>query len=256
MYPLWADATATQPNVHAEVLQILATTYGATVAPEEVIAYVAAVMAHPAFTARFKADLVRPGLRVPLTGRQEPVRGGRRARARGRWLHCYGERFADPAAGRPKGPPRMAPNEQPTIPADGRHSGSARTSAADYDLRRGGQAPPHRQRLRRKRHAGHARFEISGKTVLDQWFSYRRLDRTKPQIGDRRPPSPLEKIQPEGWLAEYTTDLLNLLNVLGRLVALEGRQADLLDRIVAGALVALTDPPPQKSGTTEADPSQ
>jgi len=29
------------------------------------------------------------------------------------------------------------------------------------------------------------------------------------------PPSPLEKIQPEGWLSEYTTDLLNLLRVLG-----------------------------------------
>ena len=99
-------------------------------------------------------------------------------------------------------------------------------------------------------------YRFPARPLLDQWFSYRRRDRTKPQIGDRRPPSPLEKIQPEGWLAEYTTDLLNLLNVLGRLVALEGRQADLLDRIVAGALVALTDPPPQESGTTEADPSQ
>ncbi len=82
-------------------------------------------------------------------------------------------------------------------------------------------------------------YEVSGKTVLDQWFSYRRRDRTKPMIGDRRPPSPLEKIQPDGWLAEYTEDLLNLLNVLGRLVALEPRQADLLDRIVAGPLVAV-----------------
>ncbi len=58
-------------------------------------------------------------------------------------------------------------------------------------------------------------YEISGKNVLDQWFSYRRRDRTKPLIGDKRPPSPLEKIQPDGWLAEYTEDLLNLLNVLG-----------------------------------------
>jgi hypothetical protein len=32
-------------------------------------------------------------------------------------------------------------------------------------------------------------------------------------------------------LPEYTTDLLDLLNVLGRLVALEPAQADLLDRI-------------------------
>ncbi len=32
---------------------------------------------------------------------------------------------------------------------------------------------------------------------------------------------------------------MNLLNVLGRVVALEPRQADLLDRIVAGPLVAV-----------------
>ena len=100
-------------------------------------------------------------------------------------------------------------------------------------------------------------YEISGKTVLDQWFSYRRRDRTKPQIGDKRPSSPLEKIQPDGWPAEYTEDLLNLLNVLGRLVALEPRQADLLDRIVAGPAVAIAqDDSEQKSGTTDEQPSQ
>ena len=97
-------------------------------------------------------------------------------------------------------------------------------------------------------------YEVSGKIVLDQWFSYRRRDRTKPMIGDRRPPSLLEKIQPDGWLAEYTEDLLNLLNVLGRLVALEPRQADLLDRIVAGPLVALA-PDKRKSGTMADEPS-
>jgi hypothetical protein len=63
---------------------------------------------------------------------------------------------------------------------------------------------------------------------------------------------PLEKIQPDGWLAEYTEDLLNLLNVLGRLVALEPRLADLLDRIVAGPLVAVTI---EQSGTTDDEPS-
>jgi Type ISP C-terminal specificity domain len=99
-------------------------------------------------------------------------------------------------------------------------------------------------------------YEVSGKTVLDQGFSYRRRDRTKPMIGDRRPPSPLEKIQPDGWLAEYTEDLLNLLNVLGRLVALEPRQADLLERIAAGSLVTVAAGGVQESGTTADDPSQ
>ena len=50
-------------------------------------------------------------------------------------------------------------------------------------------------------------------------------------IGDHRPPSLLGDIQPDAWPAEYTTELLNVLNVLGRLVALEPVQADLLERI-------------------------
>jgi len=80
-------------------------------------------------------------------------------------------------------------------------------------------------------------YEVSGKNVLKQWFSYRKFDRSKPPMGDRRPPSPLQKIQPDHWLPEYTTDLMDLLHVLGRLVLLEPKQKDLLDRICAGPLI-------------------
>jgi len=45
-------------------------------------------------------------------------------------------------------------------------------------------------------------YEVSGKQVLRQWFSYRRRDRSRPIIGDRRPPSPLDSIQPDHWLPE------------------------------------------------------
>jgi hypothetical protein len=79
-------------------------------------------------------------------------------------------------------------------------------------------------------------YEVSGKPVLWHWFSYRRSDRSRPIIGDRRPPSPLDSIQPDHWLSEYTADLIDLLNVLGRLIALEPAQADLLNRICEGPL--------------------
>jgi hypothetical protein len=52
-YPLWRDAAAKQPNVRPELLALLAKTH-AGVTAEDVFAYIAAVMAHPAFTARFK----------------------------------------------------------------------------------------------------------------------------------------------------------------------------------------------------------
>ena len=78
------------------------------------------------------------------------------------------------------------------------------------------------------------RYEVSGKPILIHWWSYRREERSKPPMGDKRPPSKLENIKPTDWLPEYTTELLALLRVLTRLVALEPKQADLLKRIVRG----------------------
>lgn len=81
------------------------------------------------------------------------------------------------------------------------------------------------------------------KQVVKQWFSYRKKDRTRPLIGDRRPPSPLDSIQPDHWLPDYTSDLIDLLHVLGRLVKLEPAQADLLDRVCAAPLLPLSSIP-------------
>lgn len=200
------------------------------------MAYVAAVMAHPAFTARFAPDLVRPGLRVPLTADASLFA---EAAAIGReviWLHCYGERFSDPAADRPKQAPRLPKECAPHIPADGGipSAPAPLPDSMDYD--------PAKRRLNIGK--GYVEnvtpemwaYEVSGKQVLWHWFSYRRRDRSRPIIGDRRPPSPLDGIQPDHWLPEYTTDLLDLLHVLGRHIALEPAQADLLGRICASPL--------------------
>lgn len=81
--------------------------------------------------------------------------------------------------------------------------------------------------------------EVSGKRVLTQWFSYRKKNRERPIIGDRRPPSKLGEIQPDRWLAEYTTELLNVLNVLALLVELEPDQAKLLEAICDGPTLDL-----------------
>ncbi len=239
VYPLWGDAQATQPNIKPAALKLLSLTYGRPVSAEDLFAYIACVMAHPAFTAKFLKDLVRPGLRLPLTADaalfDEAVKIGREVV----WLHCYGERFVDAKAGRPKSAPRLPKDKAPFIPVDGA-------------------IPPGPEPLpdtmthdaaKNRLHIGKGfvdnvtadmwTYEISGKQTIWQWFSYRRLDRTKPVIGDRRPPSPLEKIQPKGWLAEYTTDLLDLLNVLGRVIALHPAQADLLERICEGESIVL-----------------
>src|SRR6185437_15339427 len=98
---------ATRTNLSPDLLALLADSYGRPVSGEDVMAYLAAVLAHPGFTARFQPDLVQPGLRVPLTADaglfEEAVALGREVI----WLHTYGERFHDADAGRPKTPPRL-----------------------------------------------------------------------------------------------------------------------------------------------------
>jgi hypothetical protein len=237
IYPLWNDKVGVDSNVKPKLLTHLAKIYGRQVKAEDVMAYVAAVMAHPSFTARYADDLVRPGLRVPLTADAKLFEEAVALGSEVIWLHCYGERYADPKAGRPKQAPRLPKEIAPRIPAQGEipPAPAPLPDTMDYD--------PATRRL--KIGDGYVEnvtpemwaYEVSGKQVLWQWFSYRRRDRSRPIIGDRRPPSPLDSIQPENWLAEYTTDLLDLLNVLGRLVALEPAQADLLDRICAGHLI-------------------
>ena len=84
-------------------------------------------------------------------------------------------------------------------------------------------------------------YNVSGMGVLTHWFSYRRANRERPLIGDKRPPSQLEKIRPERWLPEYTTDLLDLLHVLGLLIELEPQQAELLEAVCAGPTISDAD---------------
>lgn len=74
--------------------------------------------------------------------------------------------------------------------------------------------------------------------MLLHWFSYRKKNRERPIIGDRRPPSPLGEIQPDHWLAEYTTEFMNVLNVLGLLVEIEPQQTSLLQRICDGPTIS------------------
>jgi hypothetical protein len=195
------------------------------------MAYLGAIAAHPAFLARFARDLVQPGLRIPLTADvalfYEAVDLGREVV----WLHTFGERFSDPASGRSARPPRLPRENAPYVSANGAIPGAPEPlpDHIGYDA------------SKRRLHIGKGyidnvpsevwSYEVGGKQVLRQWFSCRRRDRSRPILGDKRPPSPLDYVQPESWVAEYTTDLLDLLNVLGRLVALEPKQAGLLARV-------------------------
>lgn len=265
VFPLWRDAAASIPNIKPALIAHLAVEYGTAVTAEDVIAYIAALVAHPDFTRRFADDLRQPGLRVPITAEAALFFEAADLGKAVIWLHSYGERMCDPTNDRPAGPPRLPTGERPTIPKGGEIPGAPEPLPNDmtYDG------------AKKRLHIGKGYvdnvtkamwdYDVSGKNVLRQWFSYRRRDRSRPLIGDKRPPSPLDSIQPDHWLPEYTTDLLNLLHVLGRLVKLEPSQTALLERICSGPLLdqarlsasgALAAPPKTTGARTRAGDGQ
>ncbi len=234
VFPLWRDAAATTPNMPPKLLEFLTAKYKRPVSAEDFLAYVAGVAANPAYTARFQKDLAQPGLRIPITAQPKlfakAVELGRRVI----WLHTFGERFADARADRPPGPPRVPKDRAPRIPKDGAipDDPDSMPDEIGYD-------EPRRRLLIGTGFVDNVApavwgYEVSGKRVLTQWFSYRKKNRERPIIGDRRPPSKLGDIQPDHWLAEYTTELLNVLHLLTLLVEMEPDQAKLMEAICEG----------------------
>jgi hypothetical protein len=236
--PLWRDQTASVPNMPPKLLAVLAQKYGVDASAEDLIAYIAAIAAHPAFTARFQEDLSTPGLRIPLTSDEGTFAEATDLGRTVIWLHTFGERMSDPQKGRPAQPPRLPPSKRPRVPAAGAipQEPAEMPDSINYD------ASKRRLLLGRgyveNVEPGVWLYEVSGKQVLLQWFSYRKANRARPIIGDRRAPSLLASIQPDHWLAEYTTELINVLNVLGWLVELEPVQAALLERVCAGPTIS------------------
>jgi predicted helicase len=69
--PLWLDAAATEPNLAHGLLARLSNAYARTITPEAVLGYCYALLATPAYQARFEAELRLPPARVPLTARAD-----------------------------------------------------------------------------------------------------------------------------------------------------------------------------------------
>jgi hypothetical protein len=241
VYPLWEDGAASIPNVRPSLIQFLGNRFGKSINAEELFAYIVAITANPTYTLRFREDLSTPGLKIPLTADYQTFMSASNLGRTIIWLHTFGERMADPENGRPAQPPRLAAGKRPLIPAEGAipQTPEGMPNTIGYD--------PAKKRLLvgsgyvENVEAAVWEYEISGKKVLKQWFRSRQANREKPLIGDHRPPSPLSKIQPDHWLPEYTTELINVLNVLGRLVELEPVQAELLEAVCGGELISVDE---------------
>jgi hypothetical protein len=233
IYPLYRDAAASTPNLSPKLLPYLTRRLGQPVTADEVLAYIASVVAHPSYTRQFHDELQTPGVRVPLTA--DPALWSA-CLALGRevlWLHTYGERYVDLSADRPRGAPRLPEQRSPKVVAEIPDTEDDMPNNISYD--------PQTSTL----HIGKGaiapvpspvwNYEVSGTKVILKWFGYRKR---KP-AGKRS--SRLDRINPPWWPRHRTTELLNLLKVLARLVELETVQAKLLDQVLASPQITVTD---------------
>ncbi|MDO8308925.1 MAG: type ISP restriction/modification enzyme [Actinomycetota bacterium] len=231
VFPLYASGDTSHPNVAPGLLGDLSQRLGVTVTPEDFLAYLCAVTAHPAFIDRFAEDLRTPGVHVPLTADRDVWSDAVALGERLLWLHTRGERYT--GGDRQSGPPRIEGTTRPLVrepinldplPDEMEYDATTRQLRVG-----GGVIAPVDPRV--------VAYEVSGMNVLRKWFGYRRA--TRPQA--RGEQSPLDDVRPTTWPTAYTTDLLDLLNVLTLVVELEPAQADLLDRVMAGPRITVND---------------
>jgi hypothetical protein len=229
--PLYRNADATEANILPGLLDLLAKTYKRKVTPEDLLSYVYGALGHPAFTSRYVKELETRELRVPITKDAALFAKVRNAGARLLWLHSYGERLVPQGKQRghvPRGSAKCVkgvPGDPERYPESFDYNDTART------LRVGeGQFRPVGSDV--------FEFEVSGLKVVQSWLKYR----IKKGAGKKS--SPLDKIRPERWTSQFTTELLELLWVLEATVEGYPEQAKLFEAVIAGPCFKASELPP------------
>ncbi|MEV0112533.1 type ISP restriction/modification enzyme [Streptomyces sp. NPDC050844] len=222
------------PNITPGLLPHLANSYGVEhVLAEDLLAYIAAVTAHPGFTERYADDLNSPGVRIPLTSDRdlwhEAVSVGHHVL----WASTFGARCINSTESRPAGTSRWWRRLYPEITYAQEVAPDKLPTAISFDSERqrlvieGGIFTGVTPSMRN--------YSTGGRNVLDSWLAYR-SDRTAGKVT-----SELDRERPEHWEPDWSRELVEVLAVLRHLTALEPQQAELLDRIVAAPLIDVAE---------------
>lgn len=228
--PLYRDAAGAIPNIAPRLLDHLQQALAREVGAEDLVAYIAAVVAHPGYTRLFRDDLVIPGIRLPLSADQklwnEAIQLGHQVIM----LHTFATRYPDSVLHQMAGP---QPSETggPRIVSMIPYTAEEMPETVHYDERtqtiiigRTGRVTPVPTAV--------WAYRVGGMRVLDKWISYR----LKSPRG-RPPSSPLDTVNATEWTRSFNDDLLNLLQTLCRLVQIEPAQDILLSEICRGPMI-------------------
>lgn len=172
VFPLWADSAASVSTVKPGILTTMINLFGQNVTGEDVIAYIAAIAAHPAYVEGFSGDLAQPGLRIPLTADRALFTAAVKVGREVIWLHTFGERFVAADEDRPAKAPRLPKGQGPNIPEGGTIPSDPENMPDTMSYN-----PGQRRLLVGTGYIDNVSpevwaYEVSGKQVLVQWFSY------------------------------------------------------------------------------------
>lgn len=220
-------------NVPAGLLAHLAGELGLEqVTVQDLAAYTIAVAGHTFFTEQFTEELLTPGVRLPLTRTRETWQKAVRIGAEILWASTYGVRYADLEGARRSGNVEFTNGDSRQIRYL-THIGTSVPEKLRY--------VPETETL----YVGEGAFapvpesvwtfEVGGMPVLRKWFGYRKASPNSKKT------SPLDECHVDVWPEEWTTELIELLSVLRRLVDLLPTQQDLLAEILAGPVVTEQD---------------
>jgi hypothetical protein len=214
------------PNLPDGLTTALSGELGIPVEPADVLAYLAAITAHPGFTARFAAELETPGVRVPMTADPQLWATAANLGRQVLWAHTYGQTFDGPDRPKgnvryPAGDPRQIQAIAPVQDLPEGHSYDPNASELVLGTGRFGPVSPKV-----------AAYTVGGRNVIKSWVDYR-----KAEPAGRRS-TPLDHINPAHWEHAWTGELIELLTVLDRLTRLETEQTELLDQVATGRLLS------------------
>ena len=238
VFPLYRDKHGKEANITEGLLPQLSKQYGRRVTPEDLAAYVAAILGGQKYTDLFREELTTPGPRIPLTKDGALFRKAAKLGSRLIWLHSYAQRFRNEKQKRGGAIPRgkagivaVVPNTEQGYPREFLY----KEGAKEIHIGEGRVGPVKPEVWN---------YEISGLKPVQSWLGYRKFEPSG------RKSSELDAIRPQIWSGDMTRQFLELLWVIEATLKMEPALAAALDEIIAAPCLSATDlpqpTPPQK----------